>query len=112
MSVVLTHTIQGISHSSDAAPTMTNMLRHPKFVTRYADNGKPTAGPSFVPVMYRPTASPRCFSAKCSEIYRMLDGVTTASPIPRISRIVTSHVSPAVTASAAEATDHPRNPTK
>src|SRR4029450_9722583 len=68
MSVGFTHNIHGISHSSDAAPTMTNMLRHPKLVTRYADNGNPTAGPSFAPVIYRPTASPRRVPGKGSEM--------------------------------------------
>src|SRR3954469_8690636 len=94
ISPLFTHNIHGISHSSEAPPTTTNMLRHPKFVTRCADNGNPTAGPSFVPAIYRPTASPPSLSAKCSEIYRMLDGVTTPSPIPRMSRRATSHVSP------------------
>src|ERR1043165_2156090 len=68
MSVGFTHNIHGMSHKSDAIPTMTNMLRHPKLVTRYADSGNPTAGPNFVPVIYKPTASPRRFSGKCSEM--------------------------------------------
>ena len=68
--------------------------------------GAPMAGPYFVPDIRMPIGRPRSRSAKFSRIYRMLAGMTIASPMPSTMRKAIRPCSELTNAVAAEAALH------